>query len=266
LVGLVIENEQMHSIYESLARIAKTSIAVLLLGETGAGKEVVAAWLHRSSERPENKFVRAEVESSGSRLYMQSAALEIVRVRAAGVYEAKVALARGAELLRMLAELESLSAVTRAALATLAARLETRKLIAPAAGRLGNIAALQVGDVVKAGDVIATVIPRDDVRVVAEFKPEDAVGRILPNQGAKLRLHGFSWLEFGMIGATVRKVANEPADGSIRVELSVDAAFLSKIPLQHGLPGSVDVLVDRVAPWSLLLRSVGAALMRERGQ
>lgn len=224
----------------------------------------IAVSLDQQQVVSRNEALNAAVESSGSRLHMHSAALEIARVRATGAYEERVSLARSAELLRMLTDVESESAVKNAAVATLVARLEMRKLVAPIAGRLGNIAPLQVGDVVKAGDLLATVIPSDEVRVVAEFDPEDAVGRVLPNQAAKLRLHGFSWLEFGLIDVTVRKVANEPHDGSIRVELSIDGRLLPEIPLQHGLPGSVDVLVDRVAPWSLLLRSVGAALVRER--
>ncbi len=129
-------------------------------------------------------------------------------------------------------------------------------------GRLGNIASLQVGDVVKAGDVLATVVPDEDVHIVAEFAPADAVGRILPGQPARVRLNGFSWLEFGMLEAQVRHVASEPRDGTIRVELLIGARRLARVPVQHGLPGSVDVRIDRATPWSLLLRSVGGKLLR----
>jgi two-component system response regulator AtoC len=54
----VIEDAQMHAIYAGLARVAMTAIPVLLLGETGVGKEVVAEWVHRRSGRPDEKFVR----------------------------------------------------------------------------------------------------------------------------------------------------------------------------------------------------------------
>ncbi len=210
--------------------------------------------------------VHAEVELSGSRVQLSDAALQIDRTRAARSYEDKLVLARIAELARGLAELEAERDIKRAAISRIEAVVERRKVVAPSEGRLGNIAPLQVGDVVKAGDVIATVIPHDDVRVVAEFKPEVAVGRILPNQTARVRLHGFSWLEFGTIDATVRKVASEPHDGTIRVELTLprSSALATRIPLQHGLPGSVDVQIDRAAPWSLLLRSVGSALTGDR--
>lgn len=207
--------------------------------------------------------LNADAELSGSQLKLSTAALEIQRMHAAHIYEDKSVLARVAELTRALADLEAEREVKRAACSTLEAIVERRKLTAPANGRLGNIASLQIGDVVKAGDVIATVIPNDDVRVVAEFRPDEAVGRVLPGQTARVRLHGFAWTEFGMMHAKVRHIASEPREGTVRVELALDASALPRIPLQHGLPGSVDVEVDHATPWALLLRSVGGMLVRD---
>ena len=133
---------------------------------------------------------------------------------------------------------------------------------APASGKLGNIAALQVGDVLKVGDVVATVIPSDDVHIVAEFAPSDALGRVLPGQDAWVRLAGFSWTQFGMLHAVVTHVASEPRDGTARVELLIAEESAPAIPIQHGLPGAVDVEVERVAPWVLLVRSMGAFVSR----
>jgi membrane fusion protein (multidrug efflux system) len=96
------------------------------------------------------------------------------------------------------------------------------------------------------------------VHVVAEFAPSDAVGRVLPGQAARVRLSGFSWTEFGMLDAVVDQVASEPRDGTIRVELRLASTRAPAIPVQHGLPGSVEVEIERVAPWVLVLRDVGA--------
>ncbi|HEX7670543.1 MAG TPA: sigma 54-interacting transcriptional regulator, partial [Polyangiaceae bacterium] len=51
--AVVVKSPKMHALYALLRRIAKTTVPVLLLGETGSGKEVVARALHESSARAE---------------------------------------------------------------------------------------------------------------------------------------------------------------------------------------------------------------------
>src|SRR4029079_3732980 len=41
-----------------LDQIAPTPLLILLLGETGSGKEVAAEWVHRQSGRPPDRFLR----------------------------------------------------------------------------------------------------------------------------------------------------------------------------------------------------------------
>ena len=55
-------------------------------------------------------------------------------------------------------------------------------------------------------------------------------------------------------------VANEARDGMIRVEFYLVPEALTAIPLQHGLPGTVEVEVERVSPATLILRGVGHRL------
>jgi membrane fusion protein (multidrug efflux system) len=55
-------------------------------------------------------------------------------------------------------------------------------------------------------------------------------------------------------------VAHERRDGQIRVELGLASDLAFPIPLQHGMPGTVEVEVERVAPATLLLRSIGKRL------
>jgi hypothetical protein len=59
-------------------------------------------------------------------------------------------------------------------------------------------------------------------------------------------------------------VAGEVRDGTVRVELAVDAQAPSAIPLQHGLPGAVEVEVGRVTPAALILRNGGRMLSTPR--
>jgi membrane fusion protein (multidrug efflux system) len=204
--------------------------------------------------------VTAEGALQRSQLQVSDAATEVARVRAAHKYEERAQQARLAELERELAELQADQTIRGAAVETVQRQMARLEIRAPAAGRIGNIAALQVGDVVRAGDVIASIIPVDDVRVVAEFLPEQAVGKVLPGQSARVQLRGFAWTEFGALQAQVTHVASEPRAGTIRVELAMDPTQWSAIPVQHGLPGNVDVRVEASTPWQLVRRSVGHAL------
>jgi membrane fusion protein (multidrug efflux system) len=73
-------------------------------------------------------------------------------------------------------------------------------------------------------------------------------------------LNGFPWAQFGVLHATVSRVAGEIHDGKVHVELALNPTSGSRIPLQHGLPGTVEVSVERVSPAEMLLRSAGQAI------
>ncbi|WP_246096811.1 sigma-54 interaction domain-containing protein [Psychrobacillus soli] len=55
----VVESEQMRLIYDTAKRIANVSATVLILGETGVGKDVLAKYIYTESERSRSgKFVK----------------------------------------------------------------------------------------------------------------------------------------------------------------------------------------------------------------
>jgi multidrug resistance efflux pump len=151
-------------------------------------------------------------------------------------------------------------ATAAATVERLAHEIERRRLRAPMAGRLGEVAELRLGLVVQEGDRLAAVVPCGDLQVVADFLPPAALGRIQPGQRARLRLEGFPWAQYGSLAATVRRVASEVRHGRVRVEISLHPDRASAIPLQHGLPGIVEVQVERVAPATLVLRTAGQLL------
>lgn len=161
-----------------------------------------------------------------------------------------------ARLDREAAALEGERLALEAAIEGQLAEIERRKIRAPIAGRVGEIALLWAGSFVHEGDVVAAIVPRGELRVVAEFPPT-AIGRVHPGQEARVRLDAFPWTEYGTLGATVERVATEAPEGRIRVELGVRPDPASPIPLQHGLPGSVVIEVERVSPASLVLRAAG---------
>ena len=153
---------------------------------------------------------------------------------------------------------------TRAAIIErLKREIELRVVRAPASGKLGETATLQPGQFVREGDKLGAVVPDGKLRAVAEFAPSAAMGRIQAGQRARLRLDGFAWTEYGQVSATVSRVASEPRSGRVRVELAVNPESAPLIPSQHGLPGKVEIEIERVSPAELAMRSAGKMLSQK---
>ena len=149
-------------------------------------------------------------------------------------------------------------------LARLTHETSRRHILAPVAGRIGDVRGLQPGAFVEEGDRLAAVVPSGDLMVVADFDPAAALGRLQAGQPARLRLDRFNWTQYGAVAATVARVASEAHNGRVRVEFQVQPALLSVIPMQHGLTGSIEVKVERVAPVTLVLRAAGRLLASPR--
>jgi membrane fusion protein (multidrug efflux system) len=127
------------------------------------------------------------------------------------------------------------------------------------AGRIGEVSELHVGSVVRPADRLGTIVPTGAPRGVAFF-PAAAVGRLRPGQATRLRLDSFPWTQYGTLPATVADVGNEPTGGLIRVEFTLHPEPSSLIVVEHGLPGSAEVEVERVSPAVLVLRAAGQFL------
>jgi multidrug resistance efflux pump len=147
-----------------------------------------------------------------------------------------------------------------AAIARLEYEIERHAVRAPASGKLGEALPLRPGTVVKDGEKLGAIIPGGFIRAVAQFPPNAALGRIHAGQVARLRLDGFPWIEYGSVTAKVDRVAGEVRDGTVRVELALDPGQSTRIPLQHGLPGSAEIEVERTTPWELVCRHEGSRL------
>lgn len=55
---IIGESPKMKSVYKVIERIAESNVTVLVRGETGTGKELVAAAIHKRSKRKEEPFVK----------------------------------------------------------------------------------------------------------------------------------------------------------------------------------------------------------------
>jgi membrane fusion protein (multidrug efflux system) len=232
-------------------------------------READAAAAHAESE--ERRVRQLLKEGLIAEREYQSAASEAKRLRAAADSK-RIAVDRSGQeqvthdsdravqlqnLAAQIANLQVQLPIVEATVERLKNEIERRRVRAPMSGKLGEAAVLRPGAVVKEGDKLGAIVPTGRLRAVAQFPADAALGRIRAGQPARLRLDGFPWIEYGTLGARVAAVAGEVRDGTVRVEFAIDRNSNSRIPLQHGLPGSVEIEVERTTPWTLVMRHAG---------
>ncbi|MGE0549808.1 MAG: HlyD family secretion protein [Kofleriaceae bacterium] len=160
-------------------------------------------------------------------------------------------------LRRELAILDGRGAQQAAVIARLEHEIERRRIRAPVAGRIAEHRPLQVGAYIAASEPIASIVPAGELTLIAQFPPETAIGRFRAGQPARMRLDAFPWIQYGSLTAQVLRVAAEPRDRTVRVELAIERDPSFTVPLQHGMTGAVEIVVERVSPLTLIMRSAG---------
>lgn len=216
---------------------------------------------HAAGNVPEIDALRAAAEARR----LQAAREALVADRRRLVQDAATRSAQAAARTDALrGALAALDAEAQAAASTLARTqldIDRHRVLAPVAGVVADIELLAPGGHVTEGQRVATVVPAGTLRVVAEFDPVGALGRLRPGQTASVRLDGFPWLQYGGLQARVHHVASEVREKGLRVELELlsDAASAG-IPAQHGLSAQVEVMLESVSPALLLWRTMGRAM------
>lgn len=211
----------------------------------------------------EEELAKARSEAEVAQATVQAAQLTMTRGEQDRRVEEGERQVELAALRRQAVELDGELAIEQAAIRRLEYDLDLRTVRAPISGRVEEVVPFRVGSVVRPAEKLGTLVPPGEPRVVAQF-PVAAVGRIRAGQTARLRLDGFPWTQYGTLAATVTGVGNEAADGLIRVELRVEPPPTSRIPLQHGQTGAVEVAVEQASPAVLVLRAAGQYLTAHR--
>ena len=209
---------------------------------------------------PEAEARRANADAQSKRAAVESMKASVARLEPELQIRRRDRDAVMAETRSDIARLESDAATSAANAKRLEFEIENRRIRAPITGRLSECAPLRPGAYITAGRQLGVIVPSSKLQVVAEFSGEAALGKIHPGQNAIVKLEGFPWAQFGTLSARVARVAGEIRNGKVRVELAVQAPAGSRIPLQHGLPGSAEIEVERISPAVLLLRSAGQAV------
>jgi membrane fusion protein (multidrug efflux system) len=273
--ALTAQRQARHQelVAEEAAQQAERQTARTALAEARARqREAEVAWqaateqtaifdrLQARGLAPQLDLLRIRAEAASKRAAVDTLRLAVSRLEREQRTRDSDRTARLTQFHRELVRLDGDLRTAEATLARLDYSIEQTRMRAPIAGRLGAVADIQPGAVIRQGDTLGVVVPVGALRVVAHFLPAVALGRVQPGQPARLRLEGFPWAQYGSLAATVSRVANEARDGVIRVELRLEPEVLTTIPLQHGLPGTVEVEVERVSPATLVLRGVGHRL------
>lgn len=60
---LISKNENMREILKRIDKIVPSDLSILLIGETGAGKEIFAEYIHKTSPRSEKPFVKISLSA-----------------------------------------------------------------------------------------------------------------------------------------------------------------------------------------------------------
>jgi membrane fusion protein (multidrug efflux system) len=212
--------------------------------------------LYKLSNASQLELTGAELEARESAAALEAARLGIDRITQDHVAQendraARIE-ARRAELTRLTAAL----ATSRATVQRLQGEIERYRICAPIDGEVAEIRVLSAGQVVEPGQQLGAIVPDGRLRLVAQFAPASAMGRIRVGQAATVRFDGFPWAQFGRMDAKVVRMASEPFEDSVRVELEI-ADGRPAIPLCHGLPGVVEVQVEQASPVALVLRAAG---------
>jgi multidrug resistance efflux pump len=220
--------------------------------------------LHDAGLLSQIETARAVAEAKKQSAGVDGLALAIQRQEREQLARASERLSRIEALTRETNRLSGQQTKLGATLHRLTSEMELGRILAPTDGQIGEVSTFRAGDVIPAGEKLGAIVPEGSLKVVAQFAPGDALGRIRNGQPARLRFEGFPWTQYGALTAHVAKVANEVRDGNVRVELDPAPGF--RVPLQHGLPGATEVEIERISPASLILRTAGQMLASRQGK
>ena len=210
----------------------------------------------------EVEALRAMSEADRLGASKDAMAADSKRLEQDGLMRAHEAQARIENLRRSAVSLEGEMATARAAVARIRQAIELHVVRTPVAGRVGDAAPLHAGAYAAEGTRLFSVVPPGDLKIVGDFPPGTAIGRVRPGQRATMRLDGFPWAQYGSVEAIVGRVATEIREGTVRVEFTPALAGNPANIMQHGVPGMIEVAVERAAPASLAFRAAGLLLSR----
>jgi multidrug resistance efflux pump len=216
--------------------------------------------LHKGGFISDLDFLRAKSKAEEQEAVAESRNIAVGRLEQEHLTMERDRQARIKRLNGEITRIEGQMSIGRATIKRIEHEVGKRQIQAPISGRIGEVAELRIGAVINGGAKLGTIIPEGGIKAVAYFSPQASLGRIQAGQPALIRLEGFPWSQYGSLAATVATVASETSEGRVRVELDIHSNQASSIPLQHGLPGTVEIEVKKASPLMLILQYLEKSL------
>ncbi|MBX7220817.1 MAG: DUF192 domain-containing protein [Blastocatellia bacterium] len=216
--------------------------------------------LHEGGYISELQLLRAQAELQKRKAGAEALDLEVHRLELSQQTRDNEKAVRLEQLNREVTRLQGEMTTASAGMETLLQDTEKYRVRASVAGKIGEVMPLQVGTIVHRGEKLGALVPAGDLKIIAFFPPAVALGRLKPGQTARMSMANFPWTQYGEVWAEISQISTEARDGMIRVECRVLPTSTFRIPLQHGMPGSLEIEVEQVTPLTLLLRSAGRNL------
>ena len=66
---IIISSKEMYNVYEKAQRLAGTNVSVMITGESGCGKDVLARYIHEHSSRSEENFIHVNMAAIPKTLF-----------------------------------------------------------------------------------------------------------------------------------------------------------------------------------------------------
>lgn len=167
---------------------------------------------------------RARLSAAEQRLETARGSAVTGRMRSAEAQQALAEATRDFHLGRTQATLE-FDESRRALLAAIAAWEQRYALIAPAAGRVTFHAAWNSGQIVKPGDALFTIVPREHSISARAFLPRAGAAKVRAGQRAIVKLDDYPFDEYGGLRAVVSDVAPVARDDRYAVTLRFPEGF-----------------------------------------
>lgn len=248
------------AVLSAQSRQAEASSAAQFAADNARRLEELSA----QGEIPLIESLRARSETQQRSSNRQALLADIDRLKKEAQNRVHQEQAEIKRLQREIAHLQGDLNTTQITITRLQQEIERHLIRAPANGQIGDIAAIQVGTYINVGEKLGAIVPHSKLRIVADFPPAAVLGRVHAGQEARLRLDGFPWAQFGTINAKVSSVGSEIRDNQVRVEFNPELELDSPIVLQHGLPGAIEVSIEKVSPAILVLRAAGQLMAQHK--
>jgi multidrug resistance efflux pump len=255
--ALIAELEQEGKL---AVREAETSLrGVRADAELARRESERALELHKDGLSSESELDQAAARRASSGASADALGVRVNRLRASGRLQLDERRVRLSEVEREIAVVKGSMDLAGSSIARLEHEIERRTIRAPLAGTIGSLGTARVGSYLSEGDDIAVLVPDGSLRAVCAF-PSASAGRLHAGQSVVLRFPAYPWTAYGSRRGRVGRVASEPRDQRLRVDIEIDDDRDSRIPLEHGQEVVAEVRTETVSPALLLLRNAGVLL------